>query len=286
MTQSTGIVRYGQFTDEALDQQASQASALSGGVWKFDAGENVVRFLPPPLGKNTPFRVSAMHFIDAVPGLANKTIAFACPRVELKEPCEACAKSEEMARSSNPVDRERGKKYACGLRVYANVLDRTTGEIRVCSFGKQLFDQLKAIRKNARLGGDFTDPTERGFDIIVMKEGSDLSTKYTAAAARESSPLAADAGKMQELIDMQHDLEGYVEPVVPEELLAIWQVTTVRAPYRGQTSAPAERPGASVMRNRGQSATPMRTVIETQGSAVGGAINDADFDDDFNPVKR
>src|SRR5581483_11395877 len=106
------IVRYGSFDDKAFDEQAQEVDDLAGSQYlKIGEGETVLRFLPPPVGRNTPFRVTSLHFINAALGFGlTKTYTFACPRLELKQPCPVCAKADEMARAGNPLDRERANK--------------------------------------------------------------------------------------------------------------------------------------------------------------------------------
>jgi hypothetical protein len=291
---NSSIVRYGSYDEATVDLDAAQVDALSGNVLlSFDVGDTIIRFLPPPVGRNSPFRITAMHYVDPLPG-GEKTIVFACPRHELREPCVVCAEAQRLGSSPNPLDRERGKRLQAGLRVYANVVHRVPGweenpVVRVVSFGKQIHDQLKAIRKNPRVGGDFTNPLELGFDIIVHREGSGKNdTRYTVAADRNSSLLHPDPAVMQQLIDDQPDLEKFVDPIVPEELIAIMgQVRTAAGAGVGSRQAAPSRGavGADLMQRTaqgaagGRGAAAKRTVqaVDTAGE---------ELDDDFNPIRR
>jgi hypothetical protein len=228
----SSLIRYGSYTPEALEADNSAAETISGDLlWKFDVGDNVYRVIPPPIGQDTPFRTTAMHYIE-LPGLARK-FAFACPRHELKAACRACEQSRLLSRSPNPLDREEGDAYSAGLRIYMRVINRAIADIlsatRVVGFGRGIQKDLKIIREDPRRGGDFTDPTGTGFDLITTRTGTGLSTRYNTAAVRgENSPLACDAdGKadielINHLIESQPDLEQFVDPVIPEELLRFW----------------------------------------------------------------
>jgi len=250
----SNIVKYGSFSVTALDEEDKKAEAIAGSVFvNLTPGEHVLRFLPPPLGKESPFRITAIHYIDAVPGL-DKMVVFACPRVELKEPCPACAEVARLNSTKNPLDKERANRISASLKVYANVIERSNEDAgpRVIGFGKMIWDQLKAIRKNVRLGGDFTDPTDNGFDIVITREGTGpRDTRYTVNADRNNSPLHTDAAVAQMWIDSQHNLEEFVDCNVPEELLLAWgQMARVG---RQPALELGQRPGASVMQNRGKS---------------------------------
>lgn len=240
---SSNLARYGTYTPEAAAHDADRAAAIAAGpIMSLEVGENVLRFLPPLIGWPSPFRVTAMHYIDAVPPL-EKTIVFACPRVELKQPCPACARAEVMTRSGMPNDREKAYRLQPSMRIFANVLDRKHPDLgpRVLAFGKTVQQQLNEIRKSPRRGGDFTDPTASGFDTIISREGSGKTdTRYTVAADRNSSPLAATEDEMIAIIEAQHDLESFINVVPPEELLAAWGDTNHGRP--GGAAGPAVRP--------------------------------------------
>jgi hypothetical protein len=234
----SNLVRYGSYTEDAADADASRAATISGNnYYEIEVGENVVRFLPPPEGRGTPFRVTAMHYVDAVPGL-NKVMVFACPRVELKVPCPVCQEAERLNKSPSPLDRERAYRISAGLRVYAAVVDRRVAvpeeSIKVIAFGKMIHNQLKALRKSTRAGGDFTDPTDKGFDVVIVREGTGKDdTKYTVHPDRHNSPLHPEPDVCNYLIENQPDLEAQVNPVVPEELLATFQAVAMRAAQAG-----------------------------------------------------
>lgn len=289
MTTDNSIIRYGSFDESVLDEQSAQVNDLSGQMFiKPEVGENVYRFLPPPIGRrNSPFRITAMHYVEAIPGL-EKQLVFACPRHELKVACVVCQKAEELTRSPNPLDRDRAKDLQARLSIYSNVVNRRSPEpvVKVLRFGKQVWDQLKNIRKNPRLGGDFTDPTAKGFDIILIRTGTGKNdTEYTVSADRVNTPLHQDPAVIQLLIDSQPDLDSLVDPVVPEQLRAIWG---------GMMGVPAHQagpvPGGSTMPSRwappplpSASAAP---PIQTAGRAVKDAQQVIEYDEDYNPIVR
>lgn len=244
--QNDTLVRYAEYSEEDFERDTAKAKAISGNAFmELVAGENVVRFLPSKSAGVSPIRSTGMHFVDAVPGL-DQTMAFACPQKELNQPCPVCKTVEDLRRSANPVDRARGDRIAVKLALYANVVDRLAPPddpqrgLRVLKFGKTVLEQLKTLRRNTRVGGDFFNPSPTGFDVIIMKEGELLKTKYKVLADRNLTPLHAEPAMAQALIDNQFDLEQYVNPVVPEEIVLALQST--RAAYGLPTGGqPRER---------------------------------------------
>lgn len=300
--QESPLVRYQEYSAEDFERDAAKARAISGtSFMELVVGENVVRFLPSKTAGISPVRSTGMHFVDAVPGL-DQTMGFACPQKELGQPCPVCKAVEELRRSHNPVDRARGDKIAVKLSLYANVVDRAAAPddpqhgLRVLRFGKMVLEQLKTLRRNTRVGGDFFNPGPKGFDVIIMKEGEQLKTKYKVLADRNLTPLAADPGMTQALIDNQFDLEAYVNPVVPEEIILALQST--RAAYGLPTGGSQQQ-----ARSRGELPTgqasgwptrPATASAEPQAAPVGAslfapapqanaptrsAVADADFSD-------
>jgi hypothetical protein len=286
----SNLVRYGSYTPEAADSDAARVATITGNVYmELQAGENLVRFIPPKLSMPSPLRVTAMHYVDAIPGL-DKKLVFACPRAELKVPCVVCAEVERLSKSPSPSDRERAYKISAGLRVYANVVDRSvpdpTQGIKVLSFGKMIHNQLKTIRSNTRLGGDWTDPTESGFDILITREGTgQKDTKYSVAAVRDASPLAGSVEEINYIIENQHDLEKQVTPIIPEELMQFLGGRTHGQVPSNYSQGGGQRVGAQVVRPAARSAVadakasgaqPQQQVIDTTATEVA-------YDDDFNP---
>lgn len=251
----TSIVKYSGFTNDALEEMEKEVDAISGGLYfDLETGDNIIRVLPTLPGKQSPFRVTAQHYIDAVPGMERMAV-FACPRVELKQPCIACQKVEELQRTGNPVDRDRAYRMSAGLRVFANVINRRNPDagVKVLGFGKSIWEQMKAIRKNVRLGGDFTDPSESGFDLVITRTGEERKTKYMVSADRNSSPLAATAEGIDAIMAIANDLDAVINVEPPDELLAAW----------GQSLRQQSSPRAAVQAQRPQAALPDRSSTIT-----------------------
>lgn len=285
MTDSS-LVRYQGFSLEALADNAAQVSSLSGVYMQLEVGENVVRFLPD-LHKPSPFRVTAMHYVD-LPG--DKKAVFACPRFELKRPCACCQENERLSRGDK-AQKDMAYKMRAGLRVYANVINRARPEMgpRILSLGTMLWNQLKEIRKSVHTGGDFTLPGPDGMDIVIRREGTGMLTRYTTSAARDNSPLAGTPEEIEEILAMQHNLDAQIDPTIPEELLAMWGQpvgyaaarTTVHTlpPAVAARHAAAQteaRVGASFMAARLDGGAGLRAPQATALSNAAAAIDDED----------
>jgi hypothetical protein len=206
------IRKHGAWSAETAEKEFEESQQASGSAnyFKPKTGKNVLRFLPPAEGRDSPFVVVHQHYIE-VPG-GQKAASFNCPRMHKAGRCPACEKAQELRDTGNPADYERAGDFLPRRRVFANVIDRNDPERGVLIFpmGKTIHEQLLSIRKNAEAGGDFTDPSEDGFDIIVEKTGEKLKTEYKVLTARRSSPLGND-----EWLDQMHDLEkqARVEPL-------------------------------------------------------------------------
>lgn len=268
-----------------------------------------MRFIPPKAPGVSPMRSTGVHFVDTAPG---QTASFSCPQKEVGQRCPVCEIGEQLHKSSNPVDRERANRIAVKLNVMCNVVDRRAPPddpnhgLRVLRFGKMVLEQLKTLRRNTRSGGDFFQPGPQGFDVVIMKEGEMLKTRYVVSADRNASPLASTPELAQALIDNQYDLEQFVTPVVPEEVLrAIEQLGPARQAYTGGVAwgASAVPAGGLPLPRGGQAwgvgAAPTQLAERAGAGLFGGAspgrtaADDADFtkeqpaaeDDDFGPVR-
>lgn len=284
----SNIQQYPGFSEEAADQDIAEANAMSGSIYMdLEQGENVIRFLPIAPGMKSPYRKTSMHYIE-IPGHDRKFV-FACPRVELRQPCLACAKERELARSPAPADREAASQVGSNLRVLANVRNRKVPDAppMVLGFGKMILNALTAIRKSKRLGGDFTNPGPDGFDIIINKTGEGLGTRYTVSGDRTPSPLAATQQEIDAICGMRHDLEACVAPIVPEALQSAWAST---AASLGPSMAPA---GMGRLETLARQVQVPRTAPVGQvgaglmgGSPASAANAEVEYDDDFNPIAK
>ena len=211
-------IDYGEFGTYDVGEVKREQCWLKqvGGGTKFMKlveGQNVVRFLPPKKGMNTPFVYVFQHFIT-LPG-AMFPIVFACPRCMRNEACPACIKSDKLMKTGNKADTDAGRSLWATRRTYANVIDRLEQGAgpKTLGFGKQIHDDLTKIRENEAVGGDFTHPV-RGFDIFITREGrGKTDTSYSVLAARFPSELGEPAW-----IQQQSDLSSFLRVPTWDEI--------------------------------------------------------------------
>lgn len=241
----SNIVKWGTYEESAAQQEAEELD--KGGnskFFSFKVGKNVVRFMPPPLSKKTPFRKVWQHTMT----IGGETRSVPCPRLEAKLPCPICVKADQLKGSSNPADQERAKDYFAKPRVYANIINREAPENgpMVVGFGKTVHEPLVALRTDPDAGGDFTHP-ETGFDIIIERKGTGkMDTEYKVFAARKASPLGNN-----EWIDQQVDLEQFAKILTPDEM---------RERLGGQKAAPKAEPEVREVNKPPARAAATRTV--------------------------
>lgn len=237
---------HGSWSKEKAQEEydESQASGSGADFFKPKTGKNVLRFLPPAAGKETPFEVVHQHYIE-MPG-SQKAVSFTCPRMHKQGRCPACEQAQKLRDTGNPADYERAGKLMARRRVFANVIDRTDPERGpvIFPFGKTVHEQLLALRGNEESGGDFTDPGPEGFDITVEKTGEGLKTEYKVFAARKNSALGND-----EWLEQMHDLTRLGRCETYDEIRKKMGDDSAGSPPaarvaagRGRAAAPAAQP--------------------------------------------
>lgn len=201
----SNIQNWGSYDIEAAQDEEEELAKGGGEFLKLEVGRNVVRFLPPKMGARSPFLQVHQHFVD-LPGMP-KPASFNCPRMMAKKPCPVCQEIEKLRGTGNPADYDLAGQLFPRLRIFANVISRKNPEAgpQILAFGKQIHKALIELRKDEDAGGDFTDPTANGFDVVIARVGTGKNdTEYSVLAARGASAL----GDL-EWIDMQHDLGRY-----------------------------------------------------------------------------
>lgn len=287
--QQPAIVRYAEYSAEEFEKDVDRANQIGGSaLMDLKQGENVVRFVPSSAPGVTPMRSTGMHYVDAIPGL-DRTVVFACPKKELGQPCPVCDASTQLQRSPNPIDRERGDRISSKLTLYANVVDRSAPAddpnygLRVIRYGKQILEQLKTIRRSERTGGDFFDPTENGFDIVITREGEMKSTKYKVIPDRKNSPMFQDVQLIQAVIDNTYDLNTFVTPVVPEEVIRVLEANAGQSRAQASARALPARAAAPSLPATARSAPTQKagsTLFTQAAPSAAQTVADADFTDE------
>ncbi len=239
-------LNYGTYDDETAQQEKEELDASGGGAefMKLKVGRNVVRILPPPPGKRTPFRVVYQHFIEL--GALKQSII--CARLEAKKHCAVCEKVDEMRKSRNKVDQDMAGDWYARRRVFVNVIDRADPEkgVKVLAIGKSIHEQLTALRTDEEAGANYVDPIT-GNDIVIERTGTGKNdTKYKVMLGKQK-PLGTSNEIMQELIDTQHNLDAYAKLKTVEE---VRQLLAGETDEDSADAAPPPRRGAAAGKGR------------------------------------
>lgn len=203
--------------DEAEDQYDEDFAGASSEFYKLGAGTHRVRVLPKRKGEESHRKIVHEHFID-VPGQQNK-ISFACPRLMTrgKERCPVCDEADALKRTRNPIAQGRAKELYPRMRIYMNVIVRGKEEEgpKVVAVPKSIWERMKKLKTKF---GDYTNPTDAGYDIIIERAGSSKDdTKYEADAARSNSVLGTPE-QIAEWIEARWDLAFYAALPERDEL--------------------------------------------------------------------
>ncbi len=258
------VLNYGDYDEETAQQEKDDLASGGADFMKLVVGRNLLRILPPPPGKRTPFRVAYQHFIE-VGGNSQSVI---CARLEAKQPCGVCMKIDQLRKSKEKVDQDMASAFFARRRVFVNVFDRNepdeTKRMKVLAFGKSIHEQLTALRTDEVAGADYVNP-EKGFDVVIERTGTGKNdTKYKVFLARKSTPLADSIPKMQELIDTQRNLDGYAK------LKSADEIKQLLSGEEADEAAPAARPGRTP--GPGATASKRRTAeddaIDVDGEEV------------------
>ncbi len=231
----SNLAKWGEWGDDAAAQDAAATKAGQKSYMKLAEGDNIVRFLPPRLGKPSPLATTYSHYLELPDG---RKVSFNCPRLMAHRACIVCAKGEQLRNSRSMTDQKAGKRMFPRIRVYANVIDRNAENVgvQILAFGKSVMDSLTAIRQDKRKGGNFTHP-ESGRDIIITRKGTgQFDTEYIVSPDVSASPLHADPGQADEWLEMAYDLDAFT---------AVLDDEAIRAKVRGEEADPEPQRGGS-----------------------------------------
>jgi hypothetical protein len=206
------------WSEEDVERAEADADADGGEFLALKEGANVVRFLPALRGGKKYVKI-LQHFVPAF----GQRKAFSAPcTMPTTGVCALCAHASQLAASHAPAERELAEKMKPKARYFYNVVRRGRGGVltaKVLAAGPGIHSALGRIQADKSTGGDFTDPTANGFDIVIDKQGSGLNTEYDVRPARGMSALHPDPQVVRGLITGQPDLSKFERPMTPELLL-------------------------------------------------------------------
>jgi hypothetical protein len=226
MGDGTNLVKFGEYTPEAADEEAKQLNTSS--YFKLTVGNNDLRFLPPKVGQRSPFVTVSQHYVKP-PG-ADRAVVFACPRIMAKQHCLVCAHAQRLSESRNVSDQKAAKELWPSHRTFCNIIDRKNADAgpQQLAVGKTIHKWLTSQRNGGQTGGgggafgvDFTHPIT-GRDIRITRVGTGKDdTEYTCQMAIKETPLHQDAAVMNEWIEGQSDLAPLARVPSEAEILAM-----------------------------------------------------------------
>ena len=227
----SNIVKYNEWSVEDASKQLAQATKGTNNseIMRLKVGRNVVRFLPMAPGMPSPFLVVWQHFVKT----DDKPIVFPCPWRMEQSRCPICDEGNRLSRTGNPADKDAARNLWPSMRVFANAIDRSDMEAgpKVVAMPRTVYEELISIRTDADAGGDFTHP-ENGFDIIIERTGTGLSTRYRVSTARSNSAI-----EDMEWISQQHDLSRFA--VMPTREAVENAMNVINGGFPTIDSAPA-----------------------------------------------
>lgn len=278
----SNLQKYGDWSDEQAAAEKEEYDKTSGSAdfWKVPQGSSTVRFLPPRPGKPTIYRYIWEHYFDVAGGApgGSKRQRMVCPLQQAKadklDPrrCPCCAYAEKLRGTGNQEDYELAKDYVAQRKVFANILvrDQEDRGIRIWAFGKKVYEQLDAIRRDSRAGGNFAHPVT-GFDIVVKRTGSTMNdTNYTCLPSRETSPLHDDATIMEALLESMPDLDRHARIMTEAEVRKLWHQAFPSA----EPIDAGPRQAAPTGRRQPRARTAADDAIDTDGHEVVAGMDD------------
>lgn len=276
---TTDLAKYQQFTeDDVAEAEAAgkeiQSSKFGG---KFEVGDTQLRVLPAPINDSgwKTFTPVATHYIDPMPGVAQK-IQFNCPNYHLKIECLCCKQAALLSGSRNPADRTLGKRISAKPAWIFNAINRDneTAGPKIYTFGIMAWKEASKLR-GSKAGGDFTNPTKAGFDIIVNRVGTgQTDTQYAVWAERTSRALHDDPTVMADWLASQFDLSAEIDCEVPMDLIEAWGAVRTAARQPATRASAVSDARSSVARSAQLAKRPpaapaeAEEVVETEGETV------------------
>lgn len=228
---SLANVDYVDWTDDDAREVKKQNDKESEGVIlrKFPVGKTVLRALPKLRDAtwgvgSTPYMKIWQHGLKTTD---DKFIATEClwrgRSVSERVVCPICEYGNTLSRSANPLDQERSRDYWAKPVLLFNCIVRdadadadevtvklaqisTNSIVKAIEAMRNPPDDFDASDGEQAVYGDFSNPTVKGFDIIIRRKGTTMKdTRYDVKASSHKE-LGAD---LMHLIAEQHDPRKY-----------------------------------------------------------------------------
>lgn len=227
------------------EQMNADANAVQGddGFFKMVAREQpyYVRILPASPNDPSPLLVTQQHYFE----FPDKSkFVFNCPKLMARCTCDGCITIDRMLDSGHANDEKLAKRFMPKTRVFVRLIDRENEHLgpRIFGFGKLIFDELKLLRKNPQRGGDFTDPTERGYDLELHASGDGMERRYKVYPTARG-PLASPE-QVREWMAALPSMDRYGKILEREAIIAGLRLDRVAPPPSTQRHTPQQPPRA------------------------------------------
>ncbi len=192
--------KYFETDKEAMKKKRAEIGQSK--YWQPKEGKNQIRILPPYSDEGVWMYELALHygFTDA----EDRKRAYPCMRQWKQEKCPACDAIAELKKvdgGSKAADRLRARS-----KYYVNLIDRRVGEDKVFIYGfsGKMMNEILSYDDDEDYG-DLTNP-KKGFDIILEKTGSGLTTRYAIRIKPKSTP----AGDFPDLFDLEAEVPNEI----------------------------------------------------------------------------
>ncbi len=175
--------------------------------WSCKEGRNKIRILPPWDGSEEFFKAFGKHFNLGPEG---KTIVY-CPEQTLGQPCPICAAIKGMYKGADEEMKKHLSSISAPPRFAVNIIDLTEPDkgVQVAELPRTVMEAIWNIMVDEEVGlGDITDP-KTGYDIIIDRTGTGLSTKYDVKAVKAPSMINPAFLENINDLDKMVQLESY-----------------------------------------------------------------------------
>ena len=291
-------VEYVDWSDEDAREVKKQNDKENEGVIfrKFPVGKTVFRVLPKMRGAtwgvgSTPYLKIWQHGLKTSDG---KFIATEClwrgRPVSERQPCPICNYGNELSRSANPLDQERSRDYwAKAVLLFNAVIRDADAEpdemtVKMVQIGTgSIVKGIEALRNppedfdaddgEVAVFGDFSNPTDKGFDIIVRRKGTTM--KDTTYEVKPSAHKSLGA-ELMHLIADQHDPRKYTRMIPAAVMEAL-----LRGIDEDEFNSLMKKQGKQSRAADDDDDEPVRSRPRTGGAAARGrVVEDVEIDDE------
>ncbi len=266
---------YGSYSGSAAKEDA--AKVARNDYVKLVQGRNIIRILPGPKGAKSPFVEVEQHFLK---NSAGKAVVINCPQKMHGGYCPVCDHVETLKHSPVQADKDAAKDIAAKKQIFCYAIHRTPAKddkplgILRLPFGAytkiltmrhdpeviEAFEENTGKEVDKDEGVDLTHPAY-GFDIIIERTGSGMTTKYEAKpkiTGMGKTPAMDDVGALKDALKKRPDLASFAKVLSEGEIKsALDNLSAPPASEGGDTKALPEATATAEREMHDTSAVPV-----------------------------